>query len=66
MKGKRKTVKRMEPKDDPYGMMGTVHYVKVELACILKLDEWNYMSRNGTRDGKTERKKRNGEKRRDG
>ena len=66
VKGKRKTEKRMEPKDDPHGMLGTVHYGKVELACILKLEKWNYMSRNGTRDGKTERKKRNGEKRRDG
>ena len=43
----------MEPKDDPHGMMGTVHYVKVELACILKLDKWNSTryGKNGTKTG---------------
>ena len=34
-------------------MMETVHYVKVELACILKLDKWNSTryGKNGTKTG---------------
>ena len=57
---KRKTVKIMEPKDGPYGMMGTVHYVKVELACILKLDKWNSTryGKKGTNTGSKKRRDR--------
>ena len=34
-------------------MMETVHYVTVELACILKLDKWNSTryGKNGTKTG---------------